>query len=186
MASEEDASAKYNKKGPAIWRFVKNAAFIVTLLFFLLSAVLILDAYKFVSVRHANFARKKLMTSLQYMDPTIIESHTGFKVLGMEEYNGMQEELKEVRKNIREANMELMKKYTEVLKASSEIETTKKALEDLKKFEAEAEEEKKKAEEEAAAKPVEEEKKEETAAADAVEEKKEEPAVEAETAAAGE
>eukprot|EP00956_Cyclotella_meneghiniana_P025028 scaffold51375_cov37-Cyclotella_meneghiniana.AAC.2 len=187
MASEEDANAKYNKKGPAIWRFVKNAAFIVTLLFFLLSAILILDAYKFVSVRHANFARKKLMTSLQYMDPTIIESHTGFKVLGMEEYNTMQEELKEVRKNIREANMELMNKYTAVLKASSEIETTKKALEDLKKFEAEAEEEKKKkAEEEAAAaKAVEEEKKEEVGA-DAVEEKKEGDAVEAETAAAGE
>ena len=139
MASEEEhPNAKYNKKGPAIWTFVKNAAFLVTLLLFVLSTVLILDAYKFVSVRHAKFARKKLMRTLQYMDPTIIESHTGFKVLSVEEYEKLQEELKEKRGKIREVNSELQAKYSEVLKATVEIEGTKKALEDLKKFEAEA------------------------------------------------
>ena len=144
MASEEEhPNAKYNKKGPAIWTFVKNAAFLVTLLLFVLSTVLILDAYKFVSVRHAKFARKKLMRTLQYMDPTIIESHTGFKVLSVEEYDKLQEELKEKRGKIREVNSELQAKYSEVLKATVEIEGTKKALEDLKKFEAEAAAEKK-------------------------------------------
>lgn len=144
MASEEEhPNAKYNKKGPAIWTFVKNAAFLVTLLLFVLSTVLILDAYKFVSIRHAKFARKKLMRTLQYMDPTIIESHTGFKVLSVEEYDKLQEELKEKRGKIREVNSELQAKYSEVLKATVEIEGTKKALEDLKKFEAEAAAEKK-------------------------------------------
>lgn len=110
----------------------------MTLLLFVLSTVLILDAYKFVSIRHAKFARKKLMRTLQYMDPTIIESHTGFKVLSVEEYDTLQEELKEKRGKIREVNSELQAKYSEVLKATVEIEGTKKALEDLKKFEAEA------------------------------------------------
>jgi uncharacterized protein HemX len=137
-SSEEHPNAKYNKKGPAIWTFVKNTAFFVTLLLFLLAVVLMLDAYKFVSIRHANFARKKLFKTLQYMDPSLIESHSGFKVMTLAEFDAMNKELSEVRGKIREANSELQEKYSEVLKASVEVQGLKKDMEEIKKLQEEA------------------------------------------------
>ncbi|KAL7507906.1 hypothetical protein ACHAXN_005604 [Cyclotella atomus] len=139
-STEEHPNAKYNKKGPAIWTFVKNTAFLVTLLLFLLCVILMLDAYKFVSVRHANFARKKLFKTLQYMDPSLIESHSGFKVMTAEEFDKMNAELTEARGKIREANSELQERYSEVLKASVEVQGIKKEMEEIRKMNEENEE----------------------------------------------
>lgn len=134
----EDPTGKYNKRGPKLWTTIKNAAFLLTLLLFLTSAILMLDAYKYISIRHAKFARKKLLTALQYMDRDLIESHSGFKVLSGEEYAALQSELSEVRGKIREANSELQEKYSEVLKVSVEVQGVKKDMEGLKKMQEEA------------------------------------------------
>jgi hypothetical protein len=99
-----------------------------------------LDAYKFVSVRHANFARKKLFKTLQYMDPSLIESHSGFKVMTAEEFDKMNAELTEARGKIREANSELQERYSEVLKASVEVQGIKKEMEEIRKMNEENEE----------------------------------------------
>jgi hypothetical protein len=47
----EEGGVKGNKKGRPLWTFVKNASFIMTAAMFLVTFVLVLDAYKFVSVR---------------------------------------------------------------------------------------------------------------------------------------
>ena len=49
MASEE--GVKGNKKGVPVWTFVKNASLAITIFLFFFTIVLVLDAYKFVSVR---------------------------------------------------------------------------------------------------------------------------------------
>ena len=137
---EEHPNAKYNKKRH-VWTFIKNSALLTILLLFLLSTILILDAYKFISIRHAKFARKKLMNSLYYMDPTLIESHSGFKVLTVEEYEKLSTQVSDVRRNIREANSELQEKYAEVLKVAVEVQGLKKDIEDVKKMEEEVKKE---------------------------------------------
>ena len=84
------------------------------------------------------------------MDPALIESHTGMKVLPLEEYNALSSSLSEARSKVRAANSELQEKYSETLKASVALQNVKKDMEDLKKLEAEKAEEDKKAAEEAA------------------------------------
>ncbi len=46
-----EMGTKGNKKGQPIWSFVKNTSLFITLCVFVLTSVLVLDAYKFVSVR---------------------------------------------------------------------------------------------------------------------------------------
>ena len=49
---DEDEGVKGNKKGgPQVWTFVKNASLAITIFLFFITIVLVLDAYKFVSVR---------------------------------------------------------------------------------------------------------------------------------------
>lgn len=48
---EEEIGTKGNKKRLPIWSVVKNTSLFITLCVFLLTSVLVLDAYKFVSVR---------------------------------------------------------------------------------------------------------------------------------------
>ena len=51
---DEEGGVKGNKKGPPVWTFVKNASLAVTIFLFFITIVLVLDAYKFVSVRVSN------------------------------------------------------------------------------------------------------------------------------------
>jgi len=51
MASPDEEGVKGNKKGVPVWTFVKNASLIITIFLFFFTIVLVLDAYKFVSVR---------------------------------------------------------------------------------------------------------------------------------------
>eukprot|EP00804_Cyclotella_cryptica_P002251 CCRYP_020535-RA/>CCRYP_020535-RA protein AED:0.03 eAED:0.03 QI:168/1/1/1/1/1/2/649/184 len=172
MGTIDEGGTKGNKKGRPLWTFVKNTSLLITVLFFVVVIVLTLDAYKFVSFRHAKFARKKLLTTLQYMDPAIIESHTGMKVLPIEEYNALTSSLSEARSQVRTANSELQEKYSDTLKASVAVQNVKKDIEDLKKLEAEKAEEDKKAAEAAA--KVEQPKEEEKTPGDSAEAPKDE------------
>eukprot|EP00585_Thalassiosira_rotula_P005420 CAMPEP_0196140852 /NCGR_PEP_ID=MMETSP0910-20130528/7606_1 /TAXON_ID=49265 /ORGANISM="Thalassiosira rotula, Strain GSO102" /LENGTH=168 /DNA_ID=CAMNT_0041401769 /DNA_START=106 /DNA_END=612 /DNA_ORIENTATION=+ len=164
MATPDEEGLKGNKKGRPMWAFVKNASLAVTIFLFFFTVVLVLDAYKFVSVRHAKFARKKLLRTLQYMDPSIIEAHTGMKVLTKDEFAALQSDLEKARKDVREMNTKVQEKFSDVLRTSMELQNMKQDIEELKKLIAEKE---------AAGDP----KAEEPAAADA-------PAAEAEPAAA--
>lgn len=85
-------------------------------------------------MQHANFARKKLLTTLQYMDPSLIESHTGMKLLTNEEFEKLSTDLAEARNKIRIMNSQVQQKYSEVFKANSEIKTLKENIEGMKKF----------------------------------------------------
>eukprot|EP00571_Detonula_confervacea_P013344 CAMPEP_0172301760 /NCGR_PEP_ID=MMETSP1058-20130122/3579_1 /TAXON_ID=83371 /ORGANISM="Detonula confervacea, Strain CCMP 353" /LENGTH=117 /DNA_ID=CAMNT_0013011999 /DNA_START=103 /DNA_END=452 /DNA_ORIENTATION=+ len=116
MGSPDEGGVKGNKKGVPVWAFVKNASLIITIALFFFTIVLVLDAYKFVSVRHAKFARKKLLRTLQYMDPTIIEAHTGMKVLSKDEFGALQTDLEKARKDVREMNTKVQEKFSDVLK----------------------------------------------------------------------
>lgn len=139
---DEDEGVKGNKKGgPQVWTFVKNASLAITIFLFFITIVLVLDAYKFVSVRHAKFARKKLLRTLQYMDPSIIEAHTGMKVLTIDEYNTHKANLEKARKDVREMNTKVQEKFSEVLKASMELQNMKQDVEELKKLVAEKDKE---------------------------------------------
>jgi len=113
-SDNDDASGK--RKGRKVWLFVKNASMALTVFMFFLTVILVLDAYKFVSIRHAKFARKKVLTTLQYMDPALIEAHTGMKVLTNEEFESLNSELEETRSKIREMNGQVQQKYSAVLK----------------------------------------------------------------------
>lgn len=84
--------------------------------------------------QHAKFARKKVLTTLQYMDPVLIESHTGMKVLTHEEFEKLSTDLEETRKKIREMNSQVQQKYSEVLKATMDIQNMKQEIEELKKL----------------------------------------------------
>mmetsp|Transcript_5328 Transcript_5328/g.10907 ORF Transcript_5328/g.10907 Transcript_5328/m.10907 type:complete len:186 (-) Transcript_5328:226-783(-) len=143
MATPEEEGLKGNKKGRPIWTFIKNASLAMTVLMFIFTTVLILDAYKFVTIRHAKFARNKLLSTLRHMDPSLIESHTGLKVLTTEEYESLQSNLEKARADIREVNTKVQEKFSEVLKASMELQNKKKDIEELKKLIAEKEAEKK-------------------------------------------
>ena len=68
------------------------------------------------------------------MDPVLIESHTGMKVLTSEEYEKLSKDLEEARGKIREMNNQVQQKYSEVLKTSMEIQSMKKDIEQLKEF----------------------------------------------------
>ena len=63
MASEE--GVKGNKKGVPVWTFVKNASLAITIFLFFFTIVLVLDAYKFVSVRVS--IRRYLYCILQFV-----------------------------------------------------------------------------------------------------------------------
>jgi len=101
---------------------------------FFLTVILVLDAYKFVSIRHAKFARKKVLATLQYMDPALIEAHTGMKALTTEEFNALNSELEDTRSKIREMNSQVQQKYSAILKTQLDIANMKKEIEDLKKY----------------------------------------------------
>ena len=51
MGSPDEEGTKGNTKGRPLWKFVKHASLGVTVFLFFLTVVLVLDAYKFVSVR---------------------------------------------------------------------------------------------------------------------------------------
>eukprot|EP00985_Skeletonema_marinoi_P008032 scaffold3582_cov143-Skeletonema_marinoi.AAC.1 len=130
-SDNDDASGK--RKGRKVWLFVKNASMALTVFMFFLTVILVLDAYKFVSIRHAKFARKKVLTTLQYMDPALIEAHTGMKVLTNEEFESLNLELEETRSKIREMNGQVQQKYSAVLKAQMDLQNMKSEIEELKK-----------------------------------------------------
>uniref|UniRef100_A0A6U3ZTZ4 Uncharacterized protein n=1 Tax=Skeletonema marinoi TaxID=267567 RepID=A0A6U3ZTZ4_9STRA len=130
-SDNDDASGK--RKGRKVWLFVKNASMALTVFMFFLTVILVLDAYKFVSIRHAKFARKKVLTTLQYMDPALIEAHTGMKVLTNEEFESLNSELEETRSKIREMNGLVQQKYSLVLKAQMDLQNMKSEIEELKK-----------------------------------------------------
>lgn len=48
-SDNDDASGK--RKGRKVWLFVKNASMALTFLMFFFTVILVLDAYKFVSIR---------------------------------------------------------------------------------------------------------------------------------------
>mmetsp|Transcript_938 Transcript_938/g.1954 ORF Transcript_938/g.1954 Transcript_938/m.1954 type:complete len:138 (-) Transcript_938:292-705(-) len=134
MGSPDEGGVKGNKKGVPVWSFVKNASLVITIFLFFFTIVLVLDAYKFVSVRHARFARKKLLRTLQYMDPSIIEAHTGMKVLTKEDFDILQTNLETARKDVREMNTKVQEKFSDVLKTSMELQNMKQDVEELKKL----------------------------------------------------
>lgn len=131
-SDNDDASGK--RKGRKVWLFVKNASMALTFLMFFFTVILVLDAYKFVSIRHAKFARKKVLTTLQYMDPALMESHTGMKVLTHEEYEKLSADLEETRSKIRNMNSQVQQKYSEVLKVSLEVQNMKQEISELTKL----------------------------------------------------
>mmetsp|Transcript_3955 Transcript_3955/g.10008 ORF Transcript_3955/g.10008 Transcript_3955/m.10008 type:complete len:152 (-) Transcript_3955:152-607(-) len=133
MGSQEEG-VKGNKKGVPVWTFVKNASLLITICLFFFTIVLVLDAYKFVSVRHAKFARKKLLRTLQYMDPSVIEAHTGMKVLTTDEFKDLQTNLEKARKDVREMNAKVQEKFSEVLKTSMKLQNMKQDIDELKKL----------------------------------------------------
>jgi len=129
---DREEGTKGNKKGRPLWRLVRHASLIVTLFLFFFTVVLVLDAYKFVSVRHAKFARKKLLRTLQYMDPSIIEAHTGMKVLTNEEFDNLESELKKSRADVRALNTKVQEKFSAVLKVSMELQNMKHEMDEMK------------------------------------------------------
>mmetsp|Transcript_28341 Transcript_28341/g.53496 ORF Transcript_28341/g.53496 Transcript_28341/m.53496 type:complete len:140 (-) Transcript_28341:359-778(-) len=90
-------------------------------------------------LQHAKFARKKLLRTLQYMDPSIIEAHTGMKVLTKDEFSGLQTDLEKARKDVREMNTKVQEKFSDVLKTSMELQNMKTDIDELKKLIAEKE-----------------------------------------------
>lgn len=79
------------------------------------------------------------------MDPSIIEAHTGMKVLTNEEFKKLQTDLESARKQVREMNTKVQEKFSEVLKASMELQNMKQDIEELKGLIAEKEKEQKEA-----------------------------------------
>ena len=55
MASDDDANGK--RKGRKVWLFVKNASMALTVFMFFVTVILVLDAYKFVSIRVSYLTR---------------------------------------------------------------------------------------------------------------------------------
>jgi uncharacterized coiled-coil DUF342 family protein len=55
----------------------------------LIGAVLVLDAYEYISVKVAKDARFTLYSKMKELDPAIIEQQIGMKILNMEDYNEM-------------------------------------------------------------------------------------------------
>jgi len=137
MASPDEKGVKGNRKGRGtkpVWAYVKNASLAASTIVFVLTIVLALDAYKFVSVKHAKFARRKLLRTLQYMDPSIIEAHTGMKVLTRDEFDDLHIDLEKARKEYRQLNLLEKKKVDEVRKSSDELRAAKRDYEELTKL----------------------------------------------------
>ena len=66
---EIEMGTKGNKKGqPILWSLVKNTSLFITLCVFLLTSVLVLDAYKFVSVR---VSYRNVISLNNYDDPCL-------------------------------------------------------------------------------------------------------------------
>jgi len=82
--------------------------------------------------QHAKFARKKLLRTLQYMDPSLIEAHTGMKVLTKEEFEALEEELKKSRSGVRDLNVKVQEKFSAVLKTSMEVQNMKGEIEEMR------------------------------------------------------
>mmetsp|Transcript_28341 Transcript_28341/g.53498 ORF Transcript_28341/g.53498 Transcript_28341/m.53498 type:complete len:84 (-) Transcript_28341:801-1052(-) len=59
MGSPDEEGLKGNKKGRPVWAFVKNASLAITIFLFFFTIVLVLDAYKFVSVRVSRCENEK-------------------------------------------------------------------------------------------------------------------------------
>jgi hypothetical protein len=68
------------------------------------------------------------------MDPTIMESHTGMKVLSTDEYTQLQSELDKSRKDARQMNAQVQLKFSQVLETTTAVEKMKKDIEELKKM----------------------------------------------------
>ena len=51
MGSDNDDDANGKRKGRKVWLFVKNATILLTIFMFFVTVILVLDAYKFVSIR---------------------------------------------------------------------------------------------------------------------------------------
>ena len=79
------------------------------------------------------------------MDPSIIEAHTGMKVLSNDEFAKLQTDLESARKQVREMNTKVQEKFSEVLKASMELQNMKQDIDELKGLIAEKEKEQKEA-----------------------------------------
>jgi len=73
------------------------------------------------------------------MDPSIIEAHTGMKVLTKDEFSGLQTDLEKARKDVREMNTKVQEKFSDVLKTSMELQNMKTDIDELKKLIAEKE-----------------------------------------------
>ena len=73
MGSQEEG-VKGNKKGVPVWTFVKNASLLITICLFFFTIVLVLDAYKFVSVRVSSFQLRAVsgVTSQEDGDDPVI------------------------------------------------------------------------------------------------------------------
>ena len=65
MATHAEEGLKGNKKGVPVWTFVKNASLAITIFLFFFTIVLVLDAYKFVSVRVSCIEFEWLIAALQ-------------------------------------------------------------------------------------------------------------------------
>ncbi len=83
--------------------------------------------------QHAKFARAKIFQTLQSMDPTIIESHTGMKVLTNDEYTQLQSNLDSSRREARQMNSKVQLKFSQVLETATAVEKMKTDIEELKK-----------------------------------------------------
>jgi len=83
--------------------------------------------------KHAKFARAKIFQTLQSMDPTIIESHTGMKVLTNEEYTQLQTNLDKSKSEARQINAQVQLKFAKLLETTTAVEKMKKNIEELKK-----------------------------------------------------
>mmetsp|Transcript_18724 Transcript_18724/g.32188 ORF Transcript_18724/g.32188 Transcript_18724/m.32188 type:complete len:146 (+) Transcript_18724:166-603(+) len=137
MASDEEEGVKGNKKGMKVgidWHLIKGISLGVMVLVFFFTVVLMMDAYKYISIRHAKAVRKTIIGSLQYMEPTIIEAHTGMKVLTIEEYDKVHDDLEKARKESREMNTKVQEVFSKILQKHMEMEGINKEVEELRKL----------------------------------------------------
>ena len=70
------------------------------------------------------------------MDPSIIEAHTGIKVLTKDEFTQLHTDLDKALTEVREMNTKVQEKFSDVLKTSMELQNMKTDIEELKKLSA--------------------------------------------------
>ena len=68
------------------------------------------------------------------MDPSLIESHTGMKVLPREEFDLLFAQLESSRSNIRDVDAQVQEAFSKVLNVNMELTNTKEGIEELKKL----------------------------------------------------